>query len=124
LLLNLTIYLQAQVPSSPSIFPFDINDYIVEGETSCPIPDTCQEENILSAATRDQLRLMLPYLGRDITDLDIFLTIKGELNQDFLIVLSPIAFIKGQAYKVTQAKQRLADRELQGTLVIQEESTK
>jgi hypothetical protein len=36
LLLNLTIYLQAQVPSSPSIFPFDINDYIVEGEMSCP----------------------------------------------------------------------------------------
>jgi hypothetical protein len=67
---------------------------------------------------------MLPYLGRDITDLDIFLTIKGELNQDFLVVLSPIAFIKGQAYKVTQAKQRLADRELQGTLVIREESTK
>ena len=75
---------------------------------------------------------MLPYLERDIANLvcnarlllDIFLTIKGELNQDLLAILTPIAFIEGQAPKVIQAKQRLADREVQSTLVVREESTK
>ena len=70
---------------------------------------------------------MLPNLERDITDLvcnerpllDIFRAIKGELNQDLLSVLTPIAFIEGQAPKVIQAKQRLADREVQSTLVVQ-----
>ena len=74
---------------------------------------------------------MLPYLKRDIADLvcnsrpllDIFLAIIGELNQD-LTVLSPVAFIEGQAPKVIQAQQRLPDREVQSTLVFREESTK
>jgi hypothetical protein len=77
-----------QSPSSSSVFPFDIKDYIVEGEVNCSVLDTCQEENTLSAETRDQLQLMLPYLERDIADLvydarpllDIFVTIRGELN--------------------------------------------
>jgi len=75
---------------------------------------------------------MLPHLERDITDLvcnarpllDVFLAIKGELNQDLIVVLTPVAFIEGQAPKVIQAKQRLADREVQSTLVVREESTK
>jgi hypothetical protein len=75
---------------------------------------------------------MLPYLERDIADLvynarpllDIFLTIKGELNQDLLIVLYPAAFIESQAHKVIQARQRIADREAESTLIAREESTK
>jgi hypothetical protein len=75
---------------------------------------------------------MLPYLEKDIADLicnakplqDIFLAIKGELSQDLLTVLSPAAFIEGQAPKVIQAKQRLADREAQNNLNAHEESTK
>jgi hypothetical protein len=74
---------------------------------------------------------MLPHLERDIADLvcnakpllDIFLTARGELNQDLLAVLSLAAFIEGQAHKVIQARRRLADRDLQSTLVSQEEST-
>ena len=69
---------------------------------------------------------MLPHLERDIADLvynarlllDIFLAIKGELNQDLVAVLTPIAFIEGQAPKVIQAKQRLAGHKVQSTLVI------
>jgi hypothetical protein len=103
-----------------SAFPFDIKDYIEEGKRSCSIPDAHQEEHVLSATTRDRLQLMLPYLERDIADLvcnarpllDIFLAIKGELNQDLLAVLSPVAFIEGQAPKVIQAKQRLANCEV------------
>ena len=110
---NLTVCLQVQGPSSLSVFPFDINDYIEEGEISCSVPDAHQAEHILLAATKDQLQLMLPHLERDIADLvcnvrpllDIFLAIKGELNQDLLAVLSPIALIEGQAPKVIQAKQ-------------------
>jgi energy-converting hydrogenase A subunit M len=56
--------------------------------------------------------------------LDIFLAIKGELNQDLLAVLPHVAFIEGLAPKVIQAKQRLADRKVQSTLVVREESTK
>ena len=75
---------------------------------------------------------MLPHLERDIADLvynarpllDIFLAIKGELNQDLLVVLTHVAFIEGQAPKVIQAKQRLADHGVQSTLVVREESTK
>jgi hypothetical protein len=75
---------------------------------------------------------MLPYLERDITDLvcsarpllDIFLTVRGELNQDLLTVLSPTTFIEGQAHKEIQARQRLADHEAQSTLIAREESTK
>ena len=62
---------------------------------------------------------MLPYLQRDKADLvqdarplnDFFLTIRGELNQDLLDVLSPAAFIEGHAPKVIRAKQRLAELE-------------
>ena len=69
---------------------------------------------------------MLPYLERDIVDLvcnarpllDMFLTVRGELNQDLLTVLSPAAFIEDQAHKVIQARQRLADREAQSTLIV------
>ena len=69
---------------------------------------------------------MLPHLERDIANLvccarpllDMFLAIKGELNQDLLTVLTPIAFIEGQAPKVIQAKQRLVDHEVQSTLVV------
>jgi DUF971 family protein len=49
---------------------------------------------------------------------------RGELNQDLLAVLSPSAFIDGQAHKVIQARQRIADREAQNTLIAREESTK
>ena len=131
MLLNLIVCLQVQGPSSLSVFPFDINNYIEVGEISCSISDPLQE-HVLSAATRDRLQSMLPYLKRDIADLvcnsrpllDIFLAIIGELNQDLLTVLSPVAFIEGQAPKVIQAKQRLPDREVQITLVVREESTK
>ena len=55
---------------------------------------------------------MLPYLEKDIFDLvydakplqNIFLAVRGELNQDLLAVLSPAVIIEGQAPKVTQAK--------------------
>ena len=102
-------------------------DYIEEGEISCSVPDAHQAEHILLAATKDQLQLMLPHLERDIADLvynarpllDIFLAIKGELNQDLLVVLTPIAFIEGQAPKVIQAKQGLVDHEVQSTLVVE-----
>jgi len=129
--LDLTISLQAQSSPSLNVFPFDIKDYIEEGEIGCSAPDTHQE-HALSSTTRDRLQLMLPHLERDITDLvynarpllDILLAIKGELNQDLLTVLTHVAFIEGQAPKVIQAKQRLADREVQSTLVVREESTK
>jgi hypothetical protein len=132
LLPNLTVFLQVQGSSFLSAFPFNIKDYIEEEKISCSIPNAHQEEHVLSAATRDQLQLMLPYLERDIADLvcnarpllDIFQAIKGELNHDLLAVLSPLVFIEGQAPKVIQAKQRLADREVQSTLVVQEETTK
>ena len=127
LFLDLTISLQAQSSPSLNVFPFDIKDYIEEGEIGCSAPDTHQEEHVLSSATRDRLQLMLSHLERDITDLvcnarpllDIFLAIKGELNQDLLAILTHVAFIEGQAPKVIQAKQRLADREVQSTLVVQ-----
>lgn len=75
---------------------------------------------------------MLPHLEKDIADLvcnakplqDIFLAIKGELNQDLLAILSPTTFIEGQAPKVIRAKQRLANREAQNNLDARGESTK
>ena len=132
LLSNLTISSQVPGSSSLNVFPFDIKDYIEEVEISCFAPDTTQEEHVLSAATKDRLQLMPPYLERYIADLvcnarpllDIFLAIKGELSQDLLVVLTPVAFIEGQAPKVIQTKQKLANREVQSTLVVQEESTK
>ena len=86
----------------------------------------------MSAAVKDQLQLMLPHLEKDIADLvcnatplyDIFLAIREELSQDLLTVLSPAAFIEGHAPRVIRAKQRLADREAQGNLDIQEEASK
>ena len=53
---------------------------------------------------------MLPYLQRDKADLvqdarplnDFFLTIRGELNQDLLDVLSHVAFIEGHAPKALE----------------------
>jgi hypothetical protein len=53
LLLNLTVSLQVQGSPSLNVFPFDIKDYIEEGEISCSAPDTHQEEHVLSAATKD-----------------------------------------------------------------------
>jgi len=132
LLSNLTVSSQVQGSPSLKVFPFDIKDYIEEGEISCSTPDTHQQEHVLSAVIKDRLQLMLPYLERDIADLvsnarpllDIFLAIKGELSPDLLVVLTPVAFIEGQAPKVIQTKQKLADREVQSTLVVREESTK
>lgn len=75
---------------------------------------------------------MLPYLEKDIADLvcnarpllDIFLSIREELNQGLLAVLSLAAFIESQAHKVILAKQRLTKHATQDILVAQEESTK
>ena len=107
LLSNLTVSLQARGSPSLNVFPFDIKDYIEVGEISHSTPDTHQEEHILSAATKDRLRLMLPHLERDITDLvcnarpllDMFLTVRGELNQDLLTVLSPAALSRTRLTK-------------------------
>ena len=90
--LNLNVFLQAQSPLPPSLFSFNIGDYIEEGKVSSFAPKADLEETALSAATREQLQLMLPHLEKDIADLvcnakplqDIFLAIKGELNQDLL----------------------------------------
>ena len=62
----------------------------------------------MSAAIRDRLQLLLPYLEKDIANLvcnarplhDIFLAIRGELNQDLLDALSPAAFIEGYLSRV------------------------
>ncbi|XP_066327667.1 uncharacterized protein [Miscanthus floridulus] len=88
---------KAQSPLPPSLFSFNIRDYIEEGKVSSSAPKTHQEEIALSAATKDQLQLMLPHLEKDTADL---------------------------APKVIRAKQRLAGREAQNNLNAHEESTK
>jgi hypothetical protein len=88
----------------PSLFSFNIRDYIEEGKVSSSAPEAHREEFVLSVATRDRLQLMLPYLEKDIVDLvrnakpllDIFLAINGELNQDLLVILSPLLLLKAR----------------------------
>ena len=67
--LNLNVFLQAQSPLPPSLFSFNIGDYIEEGKVSSSASKTHQEEIALSTVAKDQLQLMLPHLEKDIADL-------------------------------------------------------